>query len=578
MYLNNFLSQNQNNRWGFFCILLYGLLVGFQGFDLCDEGWTMTAYQQIFICPQSVEYNFLYYVTLLVGGLWEKLFGWGGYLSFRLLTVLVILCIFYFINRILSNISSVKWIVVLGFLLVLFQQDFGILAFHHNYLSALFASMIACFLYESLNTNSYKKLFIASVLIGINIFVRIPNITLIGLLPILFIVDFYYKRSYLSLFKQIRVSFIGLLSGVIIVLAVMLVFRHFDIFVSSLKNNLFSAASSSTSTHNLSSMFYTYIDNYYQIGKILIIYGTMLFVITKIVRKYHSACLYLGAIIIALISFFLVYRLGGIYVLYGISFIVIAYSFYLYRNQPQIVYLLSIALCLSVFMPLGSDFGIGNMGSFAIWWLIPLCLILYLKIIGTLKSKKLYCFYKLAGVLSVSGYIMLQLFTILGQCYFDKGSRADKKYCIHSSSLATTLTTKQKAEAVDVLLIHSANYIKEGDYVLFFQNMATLHYLTRTKPYLYNPWPWTYDADNMERQFLRAEKERDTLPVVIREKGVLPGSLWLEEAAGWNREDLPDTYSYKSKKIALINQFLKKHDYKLVWENHVFQIWLPDSM
>ena len=85
MYLNNFLSQNQNNRWGFFCILLYGLLVGFQGFDLCDEGWTMTAYQQIFICPQSVEYNFLYYVTLLVGGLWEKLFGWGGYLSFRLL-------------------------------------------------------------------------------------------------------------------------------------------------------------------------------------------------------------------------------------------------------------------------------------------------------------------------------------------------------------------------------------------------------------------------------------------------------------------------------------------------------------
>lgn len=409
MYLNNFLSQNQNNRWGFFCILLYGLLVGFQGFDLCDEGWTMTAYQQIFICPQSVEYNFLYYVTLLVGGLWEKLFGWGGYLSFRLLTVLVILCIFYFINRILSNISSVKWIVVLGFLLVLFQQDFGILAFHHNYLSALFASMIACFSY-------------------------------------------------------------------------------------------------------------------------------------------------------------------------GISFIVIAYSFYLYRNQPQIVYLLSIALCLSVFMPLGSDFGIGNMGSFAIWWLIPLCLILYLKIIGTLKSKKLYCFYKLAGVLSVSGYIMLQLFTILGQCYFDKGSRADKKYCIHSSSLATTLTTKQKAEAVDVLLIHSANYIKEGDYVLFFQNMATLHYLTRTKPYLYNPWPWTYDADNMERQFLRAEKERDTLPVVIREKGVLPGSLWLEEAAGWNREDLPDTYSYKSKKIALINQFLKKHDYKLVWENHVFQIWLPDSM
>lgn len=79
------------------------------------------------------------------------------------------------------------------------------------------------------------------------------------------------------------------------------------------------------------------------------------------------------------------YRLGGIYVLYGISFIVIAYSFYLYRNQPQIVCLLSIALCLSVFMPLGEDFGIAQ--EFLQLWLIPLCLILYLKIIGTLKSK-----------------------------------------------------------------------------------------------------------------------------------------------------------------------------------------------
>ena len=102
--------------------------------------------------------------------------------------------------------------------------------------------------------------------------------------------------------------------------------------------------------------FYTYIDNYYQIGKILIIYGTMLFVITKIVRKYHSACLYLGAIIIAVISFFLVYRLGGIYVLYGISFIVIAYSFYLYRNQPQIVLFVKHCFMLVGVMPLGSDF------------------------------------------------------------------------------------------------------------------------------------------------------------------------------------------------------------------------------
>ena len=466
---------------------------------------------------------------------------------------------------------------LLGFLMVLLLRDDGLASFHHNYLTALLASMISCFLYESLIGNSYKKLFIASLLVGMSIFARIPNFTFLGVIGVLLLIDLWYKKSRGHFWKQVGIAISGVLGGVFIVIVIMLSLGHFDIFVQCIQNNLVIAASSSTSTHSFSHLLYIYAANYYRVGRVMLIYGLSLFIAYKFVLKTPSFwCA--GAWLTASVFVLLLLCLGSVWVLYGVSFLIALYTFYFYRNQASIIYILAIAFCFSVFMPLGSDFGIGNMGYSSVWLLIPLICFLYRNIVISLTGKEISSFFKLAGILFVCGYFALQLWTVSNHCYSDKGCRFEKMYYIKNSDLATTLTTREKAAAIDTLLVHCRDYIKEGDYVLCFQSLPTMHYLTRTKPYLYNPWVWAYDVDNMKRQLERAEKEISTLPVVIREKGNLPGTDWLEVSPGWNRTDLPDTYIYKHGKIILINQFLDRHGYRLIWQNKLFQIWIPGSL
>ena len=45
-------------------IALFHIILGVQGFDMCDEGWVLSGFQQIFNDPKSIQYLFLYYLSL----------------------------------------------------------------------------------------------------------------------------------------------------------------------------------------------------------------------------------------------------------------------------------------------------------------------------------------------------------------------------------------------------------------------------------------------------------------------------------------------------------------------------------
>lgn len=125
-------------------IFCYNLIVGFQGFDMCDEGWVTTGYQQIFSDPMSVKYLFLYYNTQLMGGLANVLCGGIGILGFRTMTALTITLIAFFTFKLLDGMVN-KWAILLGMFLSMLCCDFGILVFHHNYATALFGIFDAFF-------------------------------------------------------------------------------------------------------------------------------------------------------------------------------------------------------------------------------------------------------------------------------------------------------------------------------------------------------------------------------------------------------------------------------------------------
>ena len=93
-------------------VFAYCMLIGLQGFDMCDEGWELTGFQQIFNDPASVTYQFLYYNTLLVGGVWQSLLGCLGYYGFRILSALFITGTAFFVYLILRGYIN-HWFIFL---------------------------------------------------------------------------------------------------------------------------------------------------------------------------------------------------------------------------------------------------------------------------------------------------------------------------------------------------------------------------------------------------------------------------------------------------------------------------------
>lgn len=158
------------------------------------------------------------------------------------------------------------------------------------------------------------------------------------------------------------------------------------------------------------------------------------------------------------------------------------------------------------------------------------------------------------------------------KCYSDSGTRLDKTSQFLTPK-ANVYTTSFSVEELDKFVMVLHKYVKPGDVTLYFQSLPTLHYLTDTQPYLQNPWPWTYGADVMKKQFEKAKVLHSKIPVVVREKSSVQS--WIVFYENWNNCHAEEDYIHSNKKIELIDTFLKANNYKVVWEDNLFQILKP---
>ncbi len=69
-------------RWilssSLFLIIVY-IILGLQGLPTADDSYALVAYQHYFSDPTSSYYLFDRYLTALIGGIWNELFGGGGH-------------------------------------------------------------------------------------------------------------------------------------------------------------------------------------------------------------------------------------------------------------------------------------------------------------------------------------------------------------------------------------------------------------------------------------------------------------------------------------------------------------------
>ena len=249
---------------------LYLTAVSLQGFDLSDEGYALSFYQQFFDNPDSVQSNFIFYLAGILGGIWQIVFGWGGYFSFRLLNVFVILLTALATYKIVEEYIN-PIIFLIATFCAIFLSNYGNIVFHHNNFTSLLVSISLLFLIPGIAKNKKWSIFLSGFVIGLTFFARIANVTLISL-SLLFVLNFFYDKNWSLFWKNILFFASGCFVGIIFILVTMGFLGHLNIFFESINENILNAGVNENSTHSLKKLLITYLKEYLSISKFLIFY------------------------------------------------------------------------------------------------------------------------------------------------------------------------------------------------------------------------------------------------------------------------------------------------------------------
>ena len=226
--------EKMNTRVFFLLLFLYQLIFIFQGVDFLDEGFTATFYQQFFNDPSSVEYNFMFWLSGLIGGTFTYLFPNTGLFGLRFLSILFTMSTIFIVYNMLKpylNRTNLK----IGLLLVTLCVCHNPKIFHYNFLSILLYSATASLLFSGLKKDKWWLFLLSGAMVGLDVFSRLPSLVNLGLVVA---IGFY---GYLSktCFKKIAIQAIwfgvGFVLSVTAVILLIKMMGQWDTFVNAFK-------------------------------------------------------------------------------------------------------------------------------------------------------------------------------------------------------------------------------------------------------------------------------------------------------------------------------------------------------
>jgi hypothetical protein len=387
-------------------------------------------------------------------------------------------------------------------------------------------------------------------------------------LGLLILVDYYYQKDLKILSKNILYAIVGFIGGVATVLVLMFMCGHWEIFKDAITLVL-SMGGSGENSHSIGKLINTNIGNYITICKYLVAFVFTTVCFAFLFRFSHKKWMKIGCAIgySILILFFvmkgsdLITNIMRYYAI--ILFPLIASYFVDYRNKT-IILLNTASLIILFFLPLGSDFGVGNMGYYSIWLATFVSAgHIYRYIQYQINTKRNYV-YLVFGWCFFTLYIGYGVYAASRTAYGDSGSRLKKCYRANNDKFSIFTTTK-KVDELNKLLSVLNKYVQKNDYLLCFESLPMVHYLTDTRPYVGTAWPWVYDSE-IFKFYLEKSIQKNSLPVVLRHKKLLIWGDWVDEIPD------EDSFVYNRNRVRHFENFLLDYNYKLVWENDLFAI------
>ncbi len=590
-YLEDFFD-GMNDKLFFVLIICIQVIFIFQGLDFADSGFDADFYSRIFSDPATVQYNFMYWFTGILGGAWLKLFPGMGLLGLRIAGVLFTSVTFWITYDILKKYLHTGSLRLSLVLIILFLAT-SIKEINYDDVTALFFICAAWYLFRGLIRGKPFLLFLAGLFISLNTFSRLPNV--MGLALILAIwFSGYLNASRLRQTVYESLSFLaGFICMSLLLVGLMRYLHHDHIFLNSLRLAR-QIGSSHGNSHSLYAMLKLYVVHY---GEALSISTVVLVALwsssaawRRLKNDFPATIPFLPVIkyaILIILSAICIYRAKKdpdfwfyLYLFYAGSSLIVGFLIITGRQPKNLRVLAAIGTIMLLVMPLGSNYLLMTVGKYAVWIMIPIT-VDYLLNIRALSSRVVvsensrHSYEQVIDVKQMTGLrnvcIYLTFVFIISVTYyypyFDRADRSRMRFPIHNEHVKGIYTTESRARVVNELLAQSALYVKPDDYVLAYDCIPMYYYMTDTKPFMHNSWVWLYDDAVFKQELYKSLRETRVCPVVIMQKRSTIGNNW--------PDNYLEEYTFRPEALAHMQEFLKMYQYRQVWENDFFRIYIP---
>ena len=361
--MGHYLSkQNLYVPFAFLLGLLLRFIMGLQGVDEHDTGYCMTYYQNFFSNPDTMTFYHNFYLTGLVGGLWELVFGRYGLLGFRVLELMVqaigILLIYLSFKPWAKPDSKLTSISI--FVSFLFPTCY--ITFYYNTFTFLILAINVFFMSKWSYTGKSAYLFVAGLFVGVSFFVRSVNMVLSVLVAVPFLRG--YQISLRKGLLYVCQMLVGVLLGISLMLEIVLVLGHWRYFFDGIRE-AFSTLGAEEASHSSSNLMLVYLKSAVNIGIHIVVILTVS-VLFFIAQKFSKNKMYwiCGMDILAVAAFILTNRpyTAALAVTTILLLLSCSHSWrqHWFSQPPSsnFVFLSTYALFAAYVVPLGSDTGI----------------------------------------------------------------------------------------------------------------------------------------------------------------------------------------------------------------------------
>jgi hypothetical protein len=587
-----------------FFLLLFGyhVLVIFQGLDFNDEGFHAAFYQQIFSDPESVKFGFWMWLTGIIGGTFMKLFPFLGLWGIRFAGAVITTATIIISYNLLKKHLHTGYLRISMVLLSLFINGDAKTLYYNN-LSAFFYFLVAYFLYRGLKESNKTMMFFAGFFVCLNIFTRIPNLLGVGMAVLIFYYGYITHSRFKDQLLKLGVFIAGIVFSALVVFSAMKYLGHLPYFLESVKM-IFSSSQEAKQADGIGGaygIFRLLTRNLGEYGRalravflvvVLIVFiGMVNYAARRSVKTGKWAVPVFGSLVIAALVLLIArgwlddYRLLLLFTGIGLT---AGLQLFNKSKTPGFKLLVSIGLLILLIHPFGSSEGIHTVGIYSLWICFPVAIdavsaVQWLNFnfrmdtTGSLFSVKAGLSpgqLRAIRIISICLIGLACMYNVLLYPYLcDQHSRVDMTHPVNNTHMRGIFTSAGRATALNELLLASGQYVKPNDYVLAYDCMPMYHYMTETKSYVRNPCIWFYSNNLFLTELQYAESHKKNLPVVVRQniKTTGDGSSLPETAPA----ELYSQLKRNQGKNTYLNDFIKRHNYREVWSNQAFSIFIP---